>query len=547
MRYRTFCPKKGHVTFYTSSRPSSSISQQLANLLTDVFHGSRAPYRLVGHSLGTQLVVHATTLLSQQKDREEKEAAAATVTAAAAAVTAAAVAAAGVAAIRAAQDGTYGNNKERKKAIKTAKRVAAMTNTAATATATATAAAAAAAAQKAPVQLPTRICLLDAFATLGVKAYLSGWPVMMVVQREVVALRDLGIVFEQYQTSMIGRRGLLLRHLTAFVQLDPPDIPWYRLRARHVAAVHMYFLSFSHSVDGPKLKKADLRRHQSAEICFSLINGKGGSLATGLSGLNGNISESSGSNSSSSAWVTAASCISLPALARKAAAPPSSFTSSLRTSASLSLLSHRKSRNKLILEMDLQNLLQPPQIEDDETPCPTTVQRYTTTSSSKSSIITTTTTPTTTSSSSSSSSGPRSVGFSAILRRHLPPPKFSALSNSNLSTLQESMPLLSSTIAIPPLLSPLSTTPTLLGPQQQQQQQQQHDRRRHERYSPRAYDEHNMNHLRWLKPSNYKEVEVGDFPLMARASDAEVRELMKCNYVYKQYHGHLFLRVSRAW
>ena len=540
MRYRTICPKKGHVTFYASSRPSSSISQKLANLLTDVFRGSRAPYRLVGHSLGTQLVVHATTLLSLQKDREQEEATAATAAAAAAAATAAAVAGAGIAATRAAREGTYLDGKERKKAIKAAKRAAATATAAATAAATATAAAAEAA-QKAPLQLPTRICLLDAFATLGVKAYLSGWPIMMVVQREVVALRDLGIVFEQYQTSMIGRRGLLLRHLTAFVQLDPPDIPWYRLRARHVAAVHMYFLSFGHSIDGPKLKKADLRRHQSAEICFSLINGKGGSLATGLSGMNGsNAESSSSSNSSSNARATAAaSCIGLPALAAKAAASPSSFTSSLRASASLSLLNHRKSQNKLILEMDLQDLLQPPLIEDDESPRPrpNSILRRTTTSSSNNSIRNSS------SSSSSSSGSPPTVGFSAILRRHLPPRKSSALSNSNLSTLQESMPLLPPAIAIPPPLPPAapSATPAL------QHQQQQGGRQRHERFSPRAYDGHNMNHFRWLKPSSYREVEVGDFPLMARASDAEVRELMKCNYVYKQYQGHLFLRVSRAW
>ena len=55
MRYRTICPKKGHATFYTSSRGAPSISQQLADVLAEVFRGSTASYRLVGHSLGTQV------------------------------------------------------------------------------------------------------------------------------------------------------------------------------------------------------------------------------------------------------------------------------------------------------------------------------------------------------------------------------------------------------------------------------------------------------------------------------------------------------------
>ena len=165
MRYRTFCPKKG-TAWCTPKAPAPSISQQLADVLARVFRGSRAGYRLVGHSLGTQLVVHASTLLMQQQARE-------------------------------AEDGAGEPD----------------------------------VGLRARIVLPTRIALLDVFGTLGIKAYLSGWPIMAVVQRELGALRTRGVVLEQIQSSLIGRRGLWFRHLTAFIQLDPAHIPWWRVRA----------------------------------------------------------------------------------------------------------------------------------------------------------------------------------------------------------------------------------------------------------------------------------------------------------------------------
>jgi hypothetical protein len=86
------------------------------------------------------------------------------------------------------------------------------------------------------IVLPCRIALLDVFSTVGMKAYASGWPILVLLQRELAELRDLGVVLEQYQTSLIGRRGLRFQNLTAFVELDPPHIPWYRLKSRHIAA-----------------------------------------------------------------------------------------------------------------------------------------------------------------------------------------------------------------------------------------------------------------------------------------------------------------------
>lgn len=47
--------------------------------------------------------------------------------------------------------------------------------------------------------------------------------------------------------------------------------------------------------------------------------------------------------------------------------------------------------------------------------------------------------------------------------------------------------------------------------------------------------------------AGYKEVEMGDFPAMARASDGAMRELMESGYVYRQWRGRYFLRVARPW
>jgi len=518
MRYRTICPQRGRVMYYASSRPSPSISQTLADLLADVFRGAQAPYRLVGHSLGTQVVVHAATLLSQRKAREEEEVRSATALAAAAASAAVAVARTGAAATMKAKMGVYASKKEKRKTVAAAKRAeAAAISTAAQEAACA--ATKAAAATQAPLQLPTRIALLDAFATLGVKAYLSGWPIMVVVQKEVLALRRLGIVFEQFQTSLIGRRGFFLRHLTAFVQLDPPGIPWYRLRSRHVAAVYMYFLSFGHAVDGPRLKKADLRRHQSVEICFSLLNSAGGSLGSGLNGLKSHLlpETEEEQNADPSAWAMGAtSCVALSTLI--SGASPSSRSPPLRTSVSLSIFQRRHSAGTLSNQENPNESLRSFPTDDGATSLP-------------------------------SMTSPTDMA-TAIFRRRVPAHKTLALGNKSLNSLQEAMPLLpplSPTIQ-PPLALPLAPASKVTVTSKSQDEAQVLGRQqRHEYYSHGAYEGHNKNHLRWLTASAYREVEIGDFPLMARATDAEVRELMLGNYVYKQYRGHLFLRVSRAW
>ncbi len=459
MRYRTICPKKGHVTFYASSRPSKSISQVLMDLLADVFRGSTAGYRLVGHSLGTQVVVHATTLLSQRKAREEKEEAERRNAAAAALALAEKMQQENVDSNSTTTTTTSSSSSSHLKklvALKASSKKDKLHHPPKP--------------SPAPLALPTRIALLDVFGTLGVKAYLSGWPIMLVVQKEMVALRNLGIVFEQYQTSLIGRRGHFLRHLTAFVQLDPPGIPWYRLRSRHVAAMHMYFLSFSHAADGPKLRKADLRRHQSAEIYFT----QGGSIT--------------GSNSSSSTT--------------------------------------NKHGHNVLLEIDLQALLQEPVQQQQP---PKAAQEAP-----------------------AATGSPRRLGSpisSLLRRRNRWREDRKSNSSSSLSTLCEGTAASSASVVPrpPPLLTALPPSPPSPSAAKEEQEEEQDGQNKRYRFSPRAYDGHNKNHLRVLTASSYVKNEVGDFPLHARASDEEVRQLMNCNYAYKQYQGNLFLRVSRAW
>ena len=53
------------------------VSQQLCDTLQRRFPAGAASYRLVGHSLGSQVVIHATSLLAQAKQHELQATAAA--------------------------------------------------------------------------------------------------------------------------------------------------------------------------------------------------------------------------------------------------------------------------------------------------------------------------------------------------------------------------------------------------------------------------------------------------------------------------------------
>jgi hypothetical protein len=86
-------------------------------------------------------------------------------------------------------------------------------------------------------RLPTRIALLDPFFTPEPKIYLQLRTIQSLVYEGVRALsQEHNVIFEQYQTSVIGNPAVKLGSMTAFFEVDPPHIPWYRLRARHIAA-----------------------------------------------------------------------------------------------------------------------------------------------------------------------------------------------------------------------------------------------------------------------------------------------------------------------
>lgn len=76
MRYRKLAPCGTQVqmryVFLGDQIPC--VAQQLANALQHRFPVGAAPYRLVGHSLGCQVVIHAASLMAQAK-RQEVEAA----------------------------------------------------------------------------------------------------------------------------------------------------------------------------------------------------------------------------------------------------------------------------------------------------------------------------------------------------------------------------------------------------------------------------------------------------------------------------------------
>ena len=47
--------------------------------------------------------------------------------------------------------------------------------------------------------------------------------------RQLTYVTTRTLMYIQYQSSIIGRRGLCFQNLTAFTQLDPSHIPWYKV------------------------------------------------------------------------------------------------------------------------------------------------------------------------------------------------------------------------------------------------------------------------------------------------------------------------------
>lgn len=71
MRYRKLAECGTRVRYRYVFNPNiPSVSDQLANTLKDRFPLGAGHYRLVGHSLGSQVVIHTATLLSRAKKTE---------------------------------------------------------------------------------------------------------------------------------------------------------------------------------------------------------------------------------------------------------------------------------------------------------------------------------------------------------------------------------------------------------------------------------------------------------------------------------------------
>jgi len=98
--------------------------------------------------------------------------------------------------------------------------------------------------------LPSRIALLDPYYSFGGKHYLNWrWP-GEIAREYVRALRDEGVVFEHYGSSLVqhgGDSNIGLRNLSAQQELRPWFIDALDIGAKHTASTKIYFSSFNNS------------------------------------------------------------------------------------------------------------------------------------------------------------------------------------------------------------------------------------------------------------------------------------------------------------
>lgn len=254
MRYRllTQCGTGVKWRYVSSSVPC--VSEQLAAVLRRRFPPGTASYRLVGHSLGAQVVIHTATLLAQAKRKEEEEHQQQQEQEAQ----------------RQKKDETAEEIKESEHEGRDAKDEIATgvssSSTTTTSSSTSTPSSFPPSTFQASFMLPSRIALLDAFFTLEPKRYLGWRSLASVLKIEITALaREEDVVFEQYQTSLLSfAANLHLKPLTAFFDLDPKHIPWWKLRARHVCAPYLYF----HSMASPEVGRRVMKEVGGAWTAF---------------------------------------------------------------------------------------------------------------------------------------------------------------------------------------------------------------------------------------------------------------------------------------
>jgi len=339
-----------------------------------------------------------------------------------------------------------------------------------------------------------------------------------------------------------------------------------QLRSRHIAAIYIYFLSFGHAPQGPRLKKADLRRDQSATItirrpghaCAHTTEGDddAGTLNLDLADLLADSSSSSSGavNANANTGVGVLGASNSGGSAAKEEVGPAT---ALRALSSSSLggsgsASGGGGKGKAVAAL-LASKLPPFRVTITHI---IRRRRSSALASTAERLPRTQTTSRSNSSSSSSSSGGSGSGPGSLLFSVSEETATTATTAvvegggvlitaaTTTSTIITTTTSSSSSISLP-------ATANALLPQQQPLPAAimcQHH------FAPYQDKRENRNHLRCLlAPTQagrrYREVEAGEMPAMARATDAEMRELMEADggYLYKQHRGYLFLRVSRAW
>lgn len=220
MRYRKLSQCGTHVqTRYVFLPHIPCVAQQLADALQHRFPAgsggalASAPYRLVGHSLGSQVVIRAASLMAEAKRAEVDAGGDASFMYV---LLASLVAGGGVFVYVVVRGRLLCSHSP-----------------------------------PSTDRLPTRIALLDPFFTMTPKAYL-GWRTLPAALTEAMeGLReDERVVFEVYKTSVLSHAAAnTLRAHAAYFDVQLPHIPWWKLRSRHVAAPYIYFMSFAVGVD----------------------------------------------------------------------------------------------------------------------------------------------------------------------------------------------------------------------------------------------------------------------------------------------------------
>lgn len=381
-------------------------------------------------------------------------------------------------------------------------------------------------------------------------------------------------------------------YLTKHTSLTlPPPHTNTQLKSRHIAAIYLYFLSFGpHALEGPRPKKADLRRHQSAQIMVMLSrpssavaladdaadDGAGGAgimmLNLDLADVLAGGGDSGGGDAELEA--AAAAAAALQDSGSSSLSSPSSFSSlgdSSNSSAGSSGSGGKKEKGAK------EPSLLPRTFRTTITRIIRRRRRTRLSSTSSSSAASLSPSlPSEPLSGHGGRAGSRSSGRLAAVSEEAVK-RTSSNSTETIAAVEPSGPGkdgawatawtaaaggIATTESVVTTMTTVNSTAAFATTTRRSSRAALCDAGLpapalapalcHHHFVPYKAPAESRNHFRWLLRATkagdcYHEVEVGQFPLMARATDAEMRELMECGYAYKQHNGHLFLRVSRAW